>query len=718
MEPDRPSTAIVLLCLLSTASCNREAGTAPSSATPGSGEARLQPCRTGEERLVKGIAFVRICPGTFTMGAVDDAPKPDYSNERPAHEVTLSEYWIGKHEITYRHFAGGTDDPFLGDLPASYVSWNSAKTACEHLGGRLPTEAEWEYAARAGHARSPRFLKSEESLGEHAWFLGNSDRKTHPIGTKKPNLWGLHDMHGNVTEWTLDWFAPYSSRPVIDPAGPSKGTTKALRGGSFLSSSALISVSRRFGRPVDVRQSNFGFRCVVGSRRQPSPISEPPASPPPDSVSEAVVRIFSSRGGMRTWGSGFVVGLDEDTASIVTAAGLIEGADVEASFAADPSKRFSAPEILGIQTGDPDGLAVIRIRGAIPTGVGSLSLESEVFPQFGEPLSLLGFPTPGSTPVARLKSSGDTDGDAFLLSLPAGTGFTGAPVLRNAAVVGVVVSDDGEFTRAVRAPALRKLLLGWGVRHERWKMRVVPILDLNSKVAGDIECDSGERTVRGIVFVRICAGTFTMGVDRVEQRDATITLLHTDNRPAHAVMLSEFWIAQTETTNEQYRAFRPDHLGEDDLPVGDVTWAEAQAACEHLGARLPTEAEWEHAARSHRKGGFDWSFDEYEAGDFAWYNGSSNYEPHPVATKKPNSWGLYDLHGNVWEWVLDRYGPYPATPQKDPTGPARGWGRGARGGSFIDPPWHLRATDRYYFLENQKYRKLGFRCVWEPRPPS
>lgn len=150
----------------------------------------------------------------------------------------------------------------------------------------------------------------------------------------------------------------------------------------------------------------------------------------------------------------------------------------------------------------------------------------------------------------------------------------------------------------------------------------------------------------GITFVTVCGGTFTMGSDKEVDKDSF------DNEsPRHSVTLSTFEISKTETTNAQYRGFQKDHEGEDSLPAANVSWDDAKAFCENYGYALPTEAEWEYAARSGST--TRWSFGEEEnlLSDYTWNDGRT----HPVGTKLSNPLGLFDMHGNVWEWVEDCY---------------------------------------------------------------
>ncbi len=227
------------------------------------------PCRPGQEITVQGVVFVRICPGTFIMGSAVDDRLADPS-ERPAHRVTLGEFWIGRTEVTnaqYRRLPPGRGSN--AELPVTDVTWSEAQTFCRSLGGRLPTEAEWEYAARAGTRTPWSFGSDENQTGRYAWFDGNSGGKPHPVGRKEPNPWGLHDMHGNVWEWVADWLGDYTPQAQTDPTGPTSGQYRVLRGGSFSNAPWVLRSADRDGFEPEFRYGFVGFRCVRAPRRQP-----------------------------------------------------------------------------------------------------------------------------------------------------------------------------------------------------------------------------------------------------------------------------------------------------------------------------------------------------------------------------------------------------------------------------------------------------------------
>lgn len=192
------------------------------------------------------------------------------------HTVELDRFWIGKYQVTqaqYRKVTGMNPSFFKGgNYPVVWVSWNEAMEFCERLsvntGKRffLPTEAQWEYACRAGSKTWYCFGHDEALLKKYAWYNKNSDGSTHPVGKKKPNAWGLYDMHGNVCEWCLDWYDKnYFMRPLSmrNPFGPNFGTFRVYRGGSSFRDAKLCRSAHRSGRAPSDRDTDLGFRVVM-----------------------------------------------------------------------------------------------------------------------------------------------------------------------------------------------------------------------------------------------------------------------------------------------------------------------------------------------------------------------------------------------------------------------------------------------------------------------
>ena len=242
--------------------------------------------------------MVLVPAGEFLMG---DANGED--DERPAHTVKLGAFYIDKSEVTqkaYQGLVGKNPAKFRGpDRPVERVSWLAAIKYCnlrslkeglapcydpktlvcdfEADGYRLPTEAEWERACRAGTTTRYSFGDDPSALARHAWFKANAAKSTHPVGQKEPNRWGLHDLHGNVAEWCHDVYgeAFYRSGPAADPRGPASGEERVLRGGSWRSSpDRCRSAARDSEAPgfadVCFGYEAYGFRCVRSARHVPA----------------------------------------------------------------------------------------------------------------------------------------------------------------------------------------------------------------------------------------------------------------------------------------------------------------------------------------------------------------------------------------------------------------------------------------------------------------
>jgi formylglycine-generating enzyme required for sulfatase activity len=241
-----------------------------------------------------GVEMVLIPAGSFTMGS-----RHGREDERPAHTVWIDAFLMDRHEVTQAEYeklgqaeAFANVSHFRGpDLPVEQVTWpqaarfcnarsraegltpcyNEDTGACDFTasGYRLPTEAEWEYACRAGSTTDYSFGDDARRLGDHGWFADNAARKTHPVGQKKPNAWGLFDMHGNVAEWCQDVYDKgyYQASPDDNPHGPADGKEYVLRGGSWKSPAEALRSAYRLGESPGfsdacLARDAIGFRCV------------------------------------------------------------------------------------------------------------------------------------------------------------------------------------------------------------------------------------------------------------------------------------------------------------------------------------------------------------------------------------------------------------------------------------------------------------------------
>ena len=231
-----------------------------------------------------GMKLVLIPKGTFMMGS-PESEQGRQKNENQ-HEVTISkDYYLGVYEVTQAHYEkviGKNPSYFQGavvgnenaDLPVEMVTWDDAVEFCKKLSDlseekktgreyRLPTEAEWEYACRAGSKTAYSFDDEEGLLPEYGWFNRNSSDRTHTVGLLEPNAWGLYDMHGNVWEWCSDWYGEYPKGAVSDWTGPKVGSFRVRRGGGWYGQAALCRSANRGGSTPGYRGSPLGFRLAL-----------------------------------------------------------------------------------------------------------------------------------------------------------------------------------------------------------------------------------------------------------------------------------------------------------------------------------------------------------------------------------------------------------------------------------------------------------------------
>jgi formylglycine-generating enzyme required for sulfatase activity len=536
--------------------------------------------------LGRGVTMemVYIKPGVFAMGGTEDPGFPWQGVEKPKHRVAITRgFYIGKYEVTQsQHEAVTGANPSSWkepNRPVEQMSWDDAVEFCrlasERTGKevRLPTEAEWEYACRAGSTREWCFGNERERLGEYAWYKSNSGDRTHAVGQKKPNAWGLYDMHGNVWEWVADRYGPgyFATSPRENPTGPAAGSHRVLRGAALCDSGRLCRTAIRCHLPPTARSHVHGFRAVAS------------AAPGPTALSPRAKAIY---------------------------------------------KR---------------AMALARIRVRLKNWEGAV-----------EPLEEALKAKPGDPEAERLLA------EAKLHTAP-------------------------EPTLTVR--------LGEGITIE---------------------------------MVYIKPGVFTMGGTVDANPNSSWQGIE---KPKHEVAITQgFYMGKYEVTQAQYEAVtgtNPSAWKAPDLPVEQVTWLEAAEFCRLATERtrrqfsMPTEAEWEYACRAGSTGSH--GFDSSKAGlsEYAWHRGNAGGRTHPVGGRKPNAWGIHDMHGNVWEWVADWYAAdyYSTSPREDPAGPDTGKVRMLRGGSwYADIGFQCRAAFRHFCLPSARYHTLGFRVASASRP--
>jgi formylglycine-generating enzyme required for sulfatase activity len=228
----------------------------------------------GKDFVVNGVHFkmMKVDGGTFSMGATSEQKEP-YDDEKLVHQVTLSTYYIGETEVTqalWTAVMGSNPSLFKGDnRPVEEVSWDDCQTFIKKLNSltgenfRLPTEAEWEFAARGGNKSRGYQYSGSNNLSAVAWYTDNSGSQTHDVKTKSPNELGIYDMSGNVDEWCQDWYGSYSSNSVTNPTGAGSGSSRVCRGGSWLSSVRLCRSAFRDSTEPSGRNGYLGLRLVL-----------------------------------------------------------------------------------------------------------------------------------------------------------------------------------------------------------------------------------------------------------------------------------------------------------------------------------------------------------------------------------------------------------------------------------------------------------------------
>ena len=748
-------------------------------------------------------------PGTFTMGSPkDELGKWDGETQ---HQVTLTcGYWMGKYEVTqaqYEAIMGTNPSRFKGaDLPVETVSWYDAMnfcaklTAIEKAAGRLPegyeytlpTEAQWEYACRAGTTTALNSGKNLSAahecpeMDEVGWYAFNSgeydsngvwirEGKTYPVGQKKPNAWGLYDMHGNVWEWCLDWYGDYPTTAVVNPTEPETGEYRVMRGGSWYSwARACRSAFRDHGG------SSYGDGdYVCGFRVALAPVDLNMTIPLSGTVNLDMIWIKPGT---------FMMGsptdeLGRDDEEIQHEVTLTQGywlgkyevtqAQYNAVMGTNPS-YFKGADLPVEQVSWYDATnfcakltAIERAAGRLPEGY-EYTLPTEAqweyacragtttafnngknIPTASQQWSV---PCPNLDEVGWYKHNSDNKThpvgqkqpnawglydmhgnveewclDRLLLypassvTDPKDVSGTGSTRVDRGGSWYYYASDCRSACRDGNSPDFNSYDHGFRVA-----LAPVPTKNITIPLSGTVNLDMNW----------IEPGTFTMGSPKDELGRAS-------DETQHEVTLTKaYWLGKYEVTQAQYEAVmgtNPSNWKGADLPVEQVSWYDATNFCAKLTAieraagrlpegyeyTLPTEAQWEYACRAGTTTAFNngkniptasqqWSEPCPNLDEVGWYKHNSNDTTHPVGQKKPNAWGLYDMHGNVREWCLDWYGNYSASSVTDPTGPSTGTYRILRGDSWLSWTYSCRSACRNYDFPDLNWDSYGFRVALAP----
>ncbi len=756
-----------------------------------------------------------------------DALGNGLSDERPAHSVELGAFYMDRYEVSKEFWDGvfewsvangysyarasvGNEDAHSGkeaNHPVIQVTWYDAVKWCNARsqregripayyadaaltevytsgesapyvrwtdGYRLPTEAEWEKAARGG-LEGAFFPWGDTISYEQANFCLNpayaegSMPYTSPVGSFGPNGFGLYDIAGNVSEWCWDWYGAYSAGAQVDPVGPASGSVRVVRGGDWMHCAEECRVAHRStSRDPSWADQWTGFRSVLPAERPPPPL----LTVTPESHDFGTIRagMTSERTFLvQNAGGGVLTG----EASVGAPFSIVSGGgySLAAGASQEVTVRFS-PTVAGQHN------RTVTFTGGAGASRGVTGVATSVTP--------LIVVTPASQDFGTIKA-GATVERAFVVQNAGGGILTGGasvgspfrivsggtyslaagasqevtvgydPTVAGSHSASVMFTGGGGAIRRVSGSAT-SLPVGGMVgnpsgtflmgspetgpyRTDREGSRTSrPGLETTvhrvSEVSPSLTAGDGasrsvsEQASAPAQWIWIPPGTVTIGSPAGEADRAE------DEGPQRVARIDQgFWMGSREVTQREFHAvmgYNPSRfVGNAERPVEQVSWEEAVSYCARftemeLSAgrlrvgwvyRLPTEAEWEYACRAGTETRFSFGDDLGYAGlsDSAWWAGNSGERTQPAGTRQPNAWGLYDMHGNVWEWCSDAYARSHDEADVNNSQDARGISdRVARGGSWMEAGDRCRSASRGYADRGERIDGVGFRVVLAP----
>lgn len=616
------------------------------------------------------MRMLPIPAGSFEMGS-PEAEQGHEAPEGPQHHVNISAFLMAETEITQAQWKktlgfNPSIDRSHDDLPVEYITWFDCVAFCDELsvaegltpcytieniiyydphhirsadvtcdfeaeGYRLPTEAEWEYACRAGTTTAYHSGDSEADLLGVGWCLENGSGKTHPVALKEPNAWGLYDMHGNIGEICWDYcdFDFYSSSPDTNPTGPASGDGRVRRGGSWWDVASICRCAYRKFCFIGCLCDKTGLRVV----RSATGAAGPTVAIHTDKTT------YSLDDQIKLSLSGFNYGEGVEVDVFV---GFIDS--IGQTLMLTPNGWSYTYTLLGehiplvplfSSISLPSGLAVDPFPFEwldLPCRMPPIGVQDHYY--FLAALSHAGtFEWIGQASYAEFFLEPGPGAPIDMLSVPAGSFIMGSPE-----------SEEGH--QAAESP-----------QHE---VSISAFMMSRTEITQRQWFD---------------AMGFSTNYNRYSQELPAEGFNWFDSL-VFCNALSDSEGLEPCYTLENIQRFNARHIGS-----ADVT-------CDFAanGYRLPTEAEWEYACRAGGTTRFHSGDSADDLGRVGWYRGNADLETYPVAQKEPNAWGFYDMHGNVGEFCWDFYDEtyYARSPSSDPRGAETGERKARRGGSWFD----------------------------------